>query len=165
MKIKDRLLLGVVAGMGGNLIKLSIGVIAKRKGFAEINGPEKAAGMLIPPHRLGDPIGKAAGYLADSVVASIIGILFTYALSVTGKEKAALKGALIGQASWAALYGALATMGATQAQPVSPKTVLSELVGHTAYGAATAYLIAQLGDPDLFTGKVPLSASPVRQTR
>jgi len=164
MKIKDRLLLGVVAGLGGNLVKLAIGRIAKEKNLAEINGPEKAAGMLIPPHRLTDPLGKVAGYLADSVIAGIIGIAFVYTLSVTGKDKAVLKGALIGQAAWTALYGVLATMGATRVHPVSSKTVLSDLIGHTAYGAATACLIARLGDPGLFTGKVPLSASPNRST-
>lgn len=161
-KINDRLLLGAIAGLGGNLVKTAIMNIAIKKRFAEINGFEKAAGMLIQPFEIADTRGKIVGYIADTVMAGILGVTTTYMLSFTGKNHAALKGGLYGQAMWTVLYGVMATMGATKVEPVSPKTVLSEFVAHTAYGAVTAELVSRLGEPALFDGTIPLSSSPVQ---
>ncbi|MFA7468184.1 MAG: hypothetical protein WCY82_07960 [Desulfotomaculaceae bacterium] len=160
IKIKDRLILGAIAGLGGNLIKLSIGKAAMKMNLAEVGGPERAAGMLVPGHKIVTTEGKVVGYIADSVIAGLLGVTTVYALSITGKDKAITKGALSGEAAWTLLYGLLTTMGATKVGPVGPKTVLSEVVSHTAYGAITAYLVTKLGDPGLFNGQLPLSASP-----
>lgn len=157
-KIKDRLLLGVVAGLGANLIKNGFGRIAKRKKWAEIDGAERAAGMLVPPHTLATTQGKVIGYIADSVIGGLLGVATVYALGVTGKNSAILKGALTGQATWTTLYGVLGTLGATKVSPVSPNTVITELVGHTVYGMATALLAVKLGDPGLYDGTIPMSA-------
>jgi len=159
-KIKDRIILGVIAGLGGNLIKNIIGRSCMRYGLAELNGPERAAGMLLPGYKIATFQGRLVGYIADGVIASILGLGTVYALSLTGKDKAITKGVLSGLAAWTTLYGALGTMGATKVGPVSSKTVLVELVAHTAYGATTAYLATKLGDPSLFDGRQPLSASP-----
>jgi len=160
IKIKDRLILGAVSGFAGNLIKLAIGRAAMKMNLAEVGGPERAAGMLVPGHKIATTQGKIVGYIADSVIAGLLGVTTVYALSITGKDKAIAKGALSGEAAWTLLYGLLTTMGATKVGPVGPKTVLSELASHTAYGALTAYLVTKLGDPGLFNGQLPLSASP-----
>ena len=160
IKIKDRFILGAIAGLGGNLLKLAIGRTAMKMNLAELGGPERAAGMLVQGHKIATTQGKIVGYVADSVIAGILGVTTVYALSITGKDKAVAKGALSGEAAWTLLYGMLTTMGATKVGPVGPKTVLSELVSHTAYGALTAYLVTKLGAPDLFNGRLPLSASP-----
>jgi len=159
-KIKDRVILGAIAGLGGNLIKTIIGRSAMKMGLAELNGRERAAGMLVPGHKIATTQGRMIGYIADNVIASILGVATVYALSITGKDKAITKGTLSGQAAWTLFYGMLGSMGATKVGPVSPKTVLVELVAHTAYGATTAYLVTKLGDPSLFDGRQPLSASP-----
>ena len=158
-KISDRFLLGVLSGLGANIPKLVIARTAKKLKLVEIDGPEKAAGMLVPPHSLILPAGKIVGYLADSVIAGMLGIVMVYLLSITGKDKAVWKGALAGQSMWVGLYGVLASFGATKVQPVSPTTVLSEFLAHTAYGAAAAALAVTLGAKEIFTGKIPLSAS------
>ncbi|MEW6727171.1 hypothetical protein ACP3TJ_04015 [Desulforudis sp. 1088] len=164
-KISDGLLLGVLAGLGGSIVKLSIGYFAKKLGWAEIDGPQRAAGMLVPPHKIADPRGKFVGWLADGIIGAMLGVVTVYALSVSGKDKAVFKGALAGQVMWTALYGVLATMGATKVKPVSPKTVLSEFIGHTAYGAVTAALVTNLGDEGLFTGEIPISAGSIKQAQ
>lgn len=97
--------------------------------------------------------------MADSVVAGLVGVVTVYVLSITGQDRAKLKGALTGQTVWTALYGVLGTMGATKVYPVSPGTVLSEFAAHSAYGAVTTFLATKLGDPGLFNGELPISAS------
>lgn len=164
VRIKDRLLLGVVAGLGGNVAKSIIVKVAQKFKLAEFNGSTKAAGMLVPPHKIAEPTGRVIGHITDNIIACILGVGTVFMLSITGKDKAVLKGALTGQAMWCGLYGMLATMGATKINPGSTKTVLSEFIGHTAYGAVTAGLAEKLGDPGLFNGTIPLSTSPVSPT-
>ncbi len=163
MKIKDKFLLGVVSGFIGNIPKIILGKTLIKLGLAEIDDTHRAASILIPPYKLADPKGKAIGWLSDSGIASMLGVAFVYGLSITGNNKATMKGAMAGQAMWTVLYGALGSLGLTKVKPVSPKTVLSEFLVHTVYGATTAFVANKLADPDLFSGKVPLIATPIAQ--
>ena len=102
----------------GNLIKLAISIAAKKMNLAELDGSQIAAGMLVPGHKIATSKGKIIGYIADATIAGILGTVTVYVLSVTGKDKAMLKGTLSGQAAWTGLYGVLGTMGATKVGPV-----------------------------------------------
>lgn len=150
-------MLGVLGGAGGNLAKLVIGNIGHRLKVAEVDGPDIAAGMFIPPHRLAVSEGKIVGVLGDFVIAGILGVSTVYLLSLTGKNHAAIKGAIAGQFMWQELYGMLATAGVTRVNQYSPKTVLNEFLSHTVYGLVTATLAAKLGDEGLFNGEIPLT--------
>ncbi len=109
-------------------------------------------------YKITTPRGRLVGWIADSTISAMLGVASVYILSLTGKEKAPLKGALIcGATAWTALYGILGTMGATEVQHPQPKTVLSEFVVHTVYGAVVATMVAYLGDEDLYNGKLPWS--------
>lgn len=163
LKIKDRLILGVISGTTGNLVKNGIGLISKYLKIAEISGPDRAAGILVPPHTLAKTSGKIVGYAADSVIGGLLGVMTVYALGITGKNKAVLKGALTGQASWTVLYGVLGTLGATKITAVNPNTVISEFIGHTFYGIVTAYIATRLGDKGLYNGIIPISAQQNNQ--
>ncbi|MBS3901041.1 MAG: hypothetical protein KGZ54_03345 [Dethiobacter sp.] len=150
MKIRDRFILGIACGLAGNVIKMSLMSFAKKKNWAEITGQEKSAGMLLPAHQAYSSSGKIVGIVADNVVATILGVGTVYMLAFTGKDKALIKGLAFGEATWVSLYGVLSTMGATLVGPLSPKTVLSEMVGHAVFGAAAALTATTLGDPALF---------------
>jgi hypothetical protein len=157
-KMQDRVLLGVLAGLGGGLVKNAVSELLIRRNLAEYGGPARAAGMLVPAHKITTPRGRLVGWLADTTICGMLGVASVYALSFTGKEKAPLKGALIGGiTAWTALYGALGTMGVTQVQDAAPKTVLSEFLSHAVYGAVTASIATTLGDEGLFNGQIPWS--------
>jgi hypothetical protein len=158
MKINDRLLLGALTGLIANIPKLLIGRAAIKLKLAEINGPETAAGIFIPPHKLTTTTGMAVGFIADSVIAGILGTVTVYTLSITGKDKYAIKGILMGQIMWQTLYGLLGSFGGSQVRAYSPKTVLSELVAHSAFGLTATAVAANIGDERLFKGSIPLSA-------
>lgn len=117
MKIADRIVLGTIAGLIGNLAKLAVTGRARNTGI-----------------------------LNDATIAAAVGVAATYVLSATGKDRAALKGAILGVGAWNILQG---LMGETA---VTPKTVLSGLVGQAVYGAATALAVTRFGDERLFTG-------------
>ena len=161
-RIKDRLLLGTIAGLGGNIVKFGIIEIAKRLKWAEFNGVDTAAGIMLPAHELAEPRGRLVGFIGDAIVAATLGTATTYILSITGKDNAIFKGASSGLFMWTALYGAMGG-GISTVRPASPKTVLSQFIAHGAYGAITAALVKRLGDPSLFTGEIPLNASSKSQ--
>jgi hypothetical protein len=159
LKIKDRLLLGVIAGLGANIPKIIIGKTGLRLKTADLHGPQIAAGIFLPGHNLAQTTGKIVGYMADATIAGILGVVTVYGLSFTGKDHYLLKGAATGQALWQGGYGLLSSFGVTQVYTQRPKTVLNEFVSHTVYGIAAAAIAANLGDESLFSGKVPISAS------
>jgi len=161
-KIRDRLQLGVVAGLTGVVVKDLVGGLLSRAGWAEERGPQRAAGMLLPAYKIYTPLGRLAGWLADAAVGSLLGIASVYTLSFTGKDRAALKGLTTGALAWVGLYGVMGNIGATTVRPVQPKTVISEFINHAVYGVVTTATAAYLGDEQLFEGGIPWSASSIR---
>ncbi|HHT90438.1 MAG: hypothetical protein QM451_06065 [Bacillota bacterium] len=157
-KLKDRILLGLVSGLVGGVVKNIAGEALVKRGYSEYSGPQRAAGILVPAHKITTTGGKIIGWLAEASISGLLGIATVYTLSLTGKDKALLKGIfLTGGTAWTALYGAMGTVGATRVQSPMPKTVISESITHGLYGAATAATAAYLGDDSLFNGSFPLS--------
>lgn len=162
-KIRDRILLGLVAGLAGNAAKNAVGHIFVKRNIAEYGGPARAAGMLVPAHKIMTPSGRIVGWIADTAIGGMLGVATVYVLSFTGKDKAILKSLVtVGSGAWTALYGVLGTMGATKVRLPGPGTVLVEFLTHTVYGAVAGGVAAYLGDEDLFNGKIPWSASSVK---
>lgn len=138
-KLKDRILLGLVSGLVGGVVKNIAGEALVKRGYSEYSGPQRAAGILVPAHKITTTGGKIIGWLAEASISGLLGIATVYTLSLTGKDKALLKGIfLTGGTAWTALYGAMGTVGATRVQSPMPKTVISESITHGLYGAATA---------------------------
>lgn len=115
--------------------------------------------MLLPHTARATPIGRLVGYLADAMVAITTGVGITYGLSMTGGSRAALKGAIIGDAMWSYGYGALASLGATRVKDITPREALAEFVGHTIFGAVSGKVATCIGDKALFDGTIPLTSS------
>jgi hypothetical protein len=153
----------MISGLAGNGVRLAISNLSKSMGWGEVTGREISAGMFLTPQDVISRKGKLVGFVADNVVAVMLGVSTVYLLSVTGRDKAWLKGLASGEAMWASLYGVMATMGATRLNPVNANTALTELIAHSAFGMTTAAVAVKLGDPSLFTGKLPLSASPLAE--
>lgn len=158
--INDRFILGAIAGIGGNIVKNVIMTVAKKKKWAEMDGPDRAAGLTLPAHKVAEFRGRIIGIICDTTIASFLGVGLVYLLTITGKDKAILKGSFTGEAAWAFLFGTLGRLGVTSVTPVSSKTILSQYIAHIAFGATSTYLVIKLGDPKLFTGEIPLTTCP-----
>lgn len=152
--------MGALAGLAGNAAKLATVELARRSKWTRVDGPQKAAGMLLARASRSAPVGRVVGYLSDAVVAIVTGIGITYALSMAGGSRAALKGAIIGDAMWCFGYGALASLGASRVDTATPGEAVTEFIGHTVFGAVAGAAATCLGDPALFDGTIPLT-SPV----
>lgn len=67
-----------------------------------------------------------------------------------GKDYYLLKGAGLGAAEWAALYGVMSNMGATRIFPTKPKDALIAFASHVVFGTVKMVIVTQLGDERLF---------------
>lgn len=152
-RITDRFLLGVIAGLGGNISKIAVERLCiKLFGFKE-TGAKKAAGIFLENKDIDTVPGRIVGNLADNMIASILGVSCVYCFTLMGKDHYLIKGAGLGAAEWAAMYGVLSKMGATSIYPTSAKDGLISFVSHLAFGATKTIIAINLGDERLFNPK------------
>jgi len=152
-KITDRFLLGIIAGLGGNLAKMAVERAAiPLVGFNE-TGAKKAAGIFLQKKDVISPSGKILGVIADNMIAAGLGVTCVYWLTLMGKDNYLIKGAALGAAEWTALYGVTSHLGATSIFPTTPKNGLISFLSHMAFGATKTLIAIKLGDERLFTRK------------
>lgn len=149
-KINDRFWVGVISGIGGNVVKMAVEKVFNKTGFSKTNGYTIAAGIFLKKSDVSTPYGKAVGIIADNMIAIGLGVTCSYWLTLMGKDKYLLKGAGLGAAEWASLYGVLSQIGATSISPVKPKDALASYISHLAFGATKIAITANLGDSRLF---------------
>ncbi len=150
MKIKDRLVVGVIAGLGANVIKIGIEQAALRMGLTKETGAKKAAGFFVSARKYNTPQGKVVGFLADNTIAGFLGVFAAYLFTFTGKDNYIFKGAAIGNMSWSSFYGIMTQMGATKTKSNDPNSFLASFVSHTAFGITKSVILTRIADPALF---------------
>lgn len=149
-KITDRFLLGTIAGLVGNIAKVAVEKIATNTIGFEESGAKKAAGIFLEKRDVSTIQGKIIGNIADNMIATGLGVICVYWLTLMGKDYYLLKGAALGSAEWATLYGALSNMGATNIYPTKPKDGLVQWFSHVTFGIVKICIVARLGDERLF---------------
>ena len=149
-KISDRLIAGVLAGLGANVVKMSIEQTAQALGLTKETGRKKAAGFFLSPRKTNTPKGKFIGCIGDNTVAAFLGVFASYLLTQTGKDYALLKGMVIGNFAWSTMYGIMTQLGVTKVKSNDPNTCITSMFYHTAFGITTVYLLTKIASPELF---------------
>lgn len=149
-KIKDRFILGVISGLGGNLAKMAVECFFRKTGFSTGSSRKTAAGIFLKKSDMDTTYGKVVGVITDNMIAAGLGVTCSYWLTLMGKDYYLLKGAGLGAAEWASLYGVLSKLGATSIYPVKPTDALAAYLSHLAYGAVKISVARHLGDERLF---------------
>jgi len=153
-KIKDRIVLGLVSGLAGNVAKLA-GNLANAYlfGFSRTTYPILAGQLFMNQKQLRTKTGLLVGTLADMVIGAAVGVPLVYMLTYTGKDHYALKGIGFGNTAWTGLFGAMSRLALNQAAFQDAPTNLSAFLNHTWYGLVASAVAANLGDPGLFGKK------------
>lgn len=152
-KIKDRIILGIISGLIGNLSKQLVSkTIIKLFKFGNRDGIKIAAGIFLPKRKVikNSIKTRIIGVVADNCIGSILGVVTTYLLGLTGKDNYRVKGIANGHFFWVTLYGFLSRMGATSAYPMSEDENIIGFINHTVYGWITSEAAVRLGDSSLF---------------
>jgi hypothetical protein len=164
-KIKDRIVLGIVAGLTANLAKQAIEWTAYNRNLAREVGADKGAGFLLPTDKIRTNMGRCIGLVADSTIAAGMGILGAYFLTFTGKDHPIIKGACMGNATWAIAYGILTRMGISSSVHRDRRTTAVAWLSHTTFGITKFMVLNKLGDPSLFGKPEWLQPRPTRTNR
>lgn len=149
-KIRDRFLLGIISGLGGNIAKMAVEQVFNKTGVSKSNGYTSAAGIFLKKSDIATPYGRAVGIIADNMIAGGLGVTCIYWLTLMGKDKYLIKGAGLGAAEWGSLYGVASKLGATAIFPVKPKDAIATFISHLAFGMTKISIAVHLGDSQLF---------------
>jgi len=153
-KIKDRIVLGVVAGLAGNVIKMAIDEVSTKNKISQRSFRETAAGVWVSKKSETTNIkGQILGGLLDFGMGILGGISMVYLLSKTGRDHIVIKGVTSGIAMGSFITFSMGSLPQNQVRPKDAASNLSYMVSHAAYGLVTTAAAAKLGHPSLFDPK------------
>ncbi len=151
-KIKDRILLGVVSGITASIIGHTVNIIEHKA--KKIDPPYSLvpSKIFFDKNKDEDLTAQVTAVIANLIMASVVSTITAYTLSLTGKDKAILKGAGIWSIFWVTLAGVFynTVLGV---KPKNTKIPLLSLADHILMGTITSLIIVKLGDSRLFPDK------------
>lgn len=154
LKIKDRVTLGVIAGLCGNLVKTAIDEISLRGKISQRSFRGTASGVWVSNKSEATSIkGQILGGILDFGTGVLGGIGTVYLLSKTGKDQLTTKGLVSGITIGSSITALLSAFPSNKVRPKDAASNLSYMVSHAAYGLVTTYVAAKLGDPLLYDPK------------
>ncbi len=153
-KIKDRVALGVIAGLAGNAVKMAIDEVSTKKKISQRSFRETAAGVWVSKKSEAQNIkGQLLGGLLDFGMGILGGISMVYMLSKTGRDHITVKGITSGIAMGSFITFVMGTLPQNQLRPTDAASNLSYMLSHAAYGLVTTAVAANLGHPSLYDTK------------
>jgi hypothetical protein len=153
-KIKDRVVLGTIAGLCGNFIKTAIDEASLRKKISQRSFRETASGVWVSTQKEASNVkGQILGGLLDFGMGILGGVGTVYLLSKTGRDQLATKGLVSGITIGSTITALLSAFPQNKVRPKDAASNLSYMVSHAAYGLVTTFVAAKLGDPSLYDVK------------
>jgi fucose 4-O-acetylase-like acetyltransferase len=150
-KIKDRVLLGTVAGLAGSAISMAIQYGAFRMGWTSKTWAQRATGATVSKKYLKTRPARFLGSFTALYVNAYYGIAQAYMYSFTGRDQLVVKVTGSGVFSWLVLHGLSSRLTRTFDPDDSPPhnsalSLLTALVDSYICGV----IITRLGDDSLF---------------
>lgn len=92
------------------------------------------------------------GSITNHMNISLTGVIVTYLLAATGRDKAVIKGMAVSTMAWMAIYGLTSRLNITlgSKKPMAP--ILS-FIDHLTLGGLCGFIAARLGHDSLFPDK------------
>lgn len=149
LKIKDRIIHGMITGIIAGTPDTIINALEHRAGLTDLTYSQLGANVFVPKSKINNKKALVPGLLANYTVISATGILFTYILSATGRDKAVIKGICFGILSWLAIYGIGVKVGLTVGSK-KPLASLLSFVDHALFGSLLGLIAPKIGDDSLF---------------
>ncbi|GAB6098790.1 hypothetical protein JCM16358_06690 [Halanaerocella petrolearia] len=146
MKIKDKIFLGTVAGIGANLIKNILGYLMYLLNISQHLTWQLAASTYFPKTEVNGLPALIIGAFNDFSIAIILGVVTTYILYYTGTDHYLIKGLITVTLAWLLIHGAGLKLGIANIKSTHPSTNLVHLVEHLVLGLFTAWLAIRYGE-------------------
>lgn len=163
-KIKDRITLGIVAGLVGTALKIGSDEFFLRKNISKRSFRETASGVWVSTRREAkSPYGQILGSILDLGMGMVGSVGQVYILSKTGRDNLFTKGIFFGIAYGSLITAGLSALPTNKVKPKDAESNLSYIVSHALFGLATTYAISALGDKSLWD--VPPSNNYIKPTQ
>lgn len=144
--IRDRIALGVVAGLLATIPSLIVNIISVNLGFARWYSHQIGGSIYLHPGLTDSPQGVILGLLVWIIPAMILGVITSYVIKVTGEDFWWLKGiAVTLTCMYLIIYGFLYSLGGARIVPFDFATNISIYIENVIYGLTLAYLIKRWG--------------------
>lgn len=151
LKIKDRIILGAIAGLAGNVVKTIIDEISLKKKISQRSFRSTAAGVWVSKKSEATNLnGQILGSLLDSGMGTLGGIGIVFLLTKTGRDHIVTKGLISGIGMGSFINFILGTLPQNQLRPKDAASNLSYMLSHAAYGVVATIAAAKLGHPSLY---------------
>lgn len=160
-KINDTIMLGIVAGLTGNLLKDLGDTLSIKLGLSQTSYPRIAGHLFMNRKQTETVLGKTIGWLTDAAIGAGLGVGYVGVLKLTGKDHAFIKGVGYGHGAWTLFLGGSNKLKVVKTFPQDPKTILSFYISHTMFGVGLALVAKTLGDKDMFPEKKIITTSGV----
>jgi len=151
-KIKDRILVGTISGMVASTPLQITNALLHERGITDVPYGYSASKIFLTKKTIKTPASKALSVLINYTASGLVGTALTYTLSLTGKDKAVLKGTGVGAMMWLGMAGLLANVG-LHVRSKRPITPLLSFAGHLMFGALCGSIIMKIGADSLFPDK------------
>jgi len=149
IKIKDRILLGIVSGLMAGTPAKFINAFEHRKGLTDMHYNRIAVNLFTKKNTAHSSAGKTLAAITTHATSGTFGVLLSYILSFTGRDHAAIKGAGLGVFTWVLVNGLIAGQVLKEKNKTAASPILSFL-DHVINGGLCGILVSKLGDDSLF---------------
>ncbi|ATW25047.1 hypothetical protein [Candidatus Formimonas warabiya] len=169
-KIGDRILLGIAAGIICGMPGRVVNDIEYHLRLTDVKYGQMASNLFLPKRKSDTKEARVIGSIVNHTMISLTGILVTYLLSATGRDKAVVKGMGVTSLLWMALFG----LGPRLQLTVNSKKPLSSIlsfIDHAVFGGLCGFFVSKVGADTLFPdhqvrgkdGKLPLIYSMAKE--
>lgn len=139
--IKDRIVIGSMAGMIATLFKDLPNYILYRLGIVKCIYAHLAASAHLSGSDVYTAIGSIIGFLADIITGGAIGVMAIIFLKRFGTDYWWYKGCIIANIIWLFGLGVILNLGTVNLVFGDPVFRLTSLFDHLIFGLVTVYLI------------------------
>lgn len=152
--IKDRVLLGITAGLLGNLAKTLVDEFSLRMKISQRSFRETVSGVWVSTHKEAISLkGQLLGVILDFGMGALGGIATTNFLTKYGRDKVVFKGLISGMTLGSFITFALSAFPKNNVRPKDAASNLSYIASHAVSGLVTAGAVSFLGNPSVFDAK------------
>ncbi|MGE5604186.1 MAG: hypothetical protein ACM3YE_00660 [Bacteroidota bacterium] len=139
--IKDRILVGSLAGMIGSLFKDMPNFFFYKLGLVKYLYAHLAASAHLDEAGIYTPLGLIIGFLADTITGGAIGVATILFLDKYGTRYWWYKGCIIANTIWLFGLGVVLNLNAVTFAPRDPAFRFTSFFDHILFGLVTVYLI------------------------
>jgi hypothetical protein len=143
--IKNRVYLGVFAGLAATIVKDAINQILYSLKILKILFAQYAAGVFINAMETKSILGIVVGYFIDFGLSALLGIIFVFLLEKTKPTYLLFQGFLYGIALFICIYGALLSFGISSVRERPLLDVILMFLIHLIYGLVLGLFVQKFG--------------------